>query len=168
MDKNSRCLEQRKSIFILFFHRSINDFFFPMYYMHPIWRPPPPTKPRITKIVRRRTSSTIWNLSSTITTTTQMTDLTKVTVLTSSSIWSTTVKNNRNKIYVPLSISLVSIILCISFSYWICLCLKHYLNVRGNSPSIDSSYYDADDQQTIERRTSERRWSNDSVNLFRY
>ena len=134
-----------------------------MYYIHPIWRPSSPTKSRITKIVRRRTSSTTWNLSSTITTTTQITDLTKVTVFTS-----TTVKNNRNKIYVPLSISLVSIILCISFSYWICLCLKHYLNVRENSSSIDSGYYDADDHQTIERRINERRLSNDSVELFRY
>lgn len=93
--------------------------------------------------------------------------MTETTVLTSTSIISTTMKINRNRIYLPLSISLVSIILCISLSYWICLCLKHYLNVREtNRSSIDS--WSSYDTEPMEIRTNQRRSSNESVELFRY
>lgn len=157
-----------------------------MHHLYPIWTPPRGKK--LTATTTRRTL----NLSTSIlTTTSQVTHLTKTTLFTSSSSSSSmilsTMKSNRNRIFLPLSISLISIILCISFSYCICLYLKHYLLVKGNiqsnvmtinRPSIVASIYstnsswytyDIEGEENIDRITiTERRPSTDSVELFRY
>ena len=182
MKKFIRCLveNEKKMHFKFFFHSILyEEFFFLMYFLHPLWKPPPPS-----------TAKFLPTRSSTPTTTTRQTTVlsttTTTTLFTSSSMISSTMKSNRNRIFLPISISLISIILCISFSYCICLYFKHYFIAKATAqsnmititrPSIAASIYstnpswytyDLEDHRTIGHGGTERRLSTDSVELFRY